>query len=92
MENKRLVVIEWFDSVIHENHWRYMSNLPELGIGICISVGWIASEDAELIMLVSNMGFTKDGEPDQASGFIQIPKCSIKRYINLADPIYPEIK
>lgn len=79
-----VVLVEWLDSAQPSPGWRFISEPPELEVVRCQSVGWIAGESDEVLMLAPNVGDLGSEDP-QGSGFIRIPKCSITRRVMLRE-------
>lgn len=73
---KKLLLVEWEDSARPLSEWRYIDDAPSMEIIRCLSVGWVISENKQLLMLAPNIG-NVDSESEQACGFMRIPKKSI---------------
>lgn len=73
---KKLVLVEWVDSIQATSGWAFLSDPPDLEIVRCKSVGWVAEESNDVLMLVPNIG-NIDTESEQGMAFIRIPKVSI---------------
>lgn len=79
----RLVLVTWVDSVQQEPEWRHITDLPELYVVSCMSVGWFLNENQDAIMLAANVGDLSRKDKSQASGFMRIAKKSIIKIYNL---------
>ena len=74
----KMAIIYWVDSTQPLPSWRHIEDAPELKCINCRSMGWIISENDDCVMIASNIG-DPDSDNMRASGFMIIPKCSIKQ-------------
>ena len=66
-----LVLIKWEDSAQPVAAWQYISDIGELSVVKCQSVGFLVHDDDGIKMLAPNVG-DLDGPHAQASGVIRI--------------------
>lgn len=83
----KLMLIEWIDSSQPVPGWHFISDMPQLDIVKCSSVGWLVGENAEVKMLAPNVGNLDSEDNKQASGFIRIPARCITRQVLLAEKL-----
>lgn len=79
-----LTLVEWEDSARPHAEWRFLSDPPPSEVVHCVSVGWIASEDDAVLMLVPNIGDKQSTDP-QGCGFIRIPRRAVVRRASLVE-------
>lgn len=80
----RLVLVEWVDSIRPAPEWQFLSEYEASGIVRIASVGWLVHQCGEVIALAPNRG-SVEGEADQASGIIHIPRVSVVRIADLLE-------
>lgn len=78
----KLVLIEWHDSRQPESGWTWLEQSEQPAIVRCRSVGWLAKEDEDGLMLVPNLG--DDGQ--QGCGGIVIARRQVVNVIEITDP------
>ena len=78
----RLVLVEWVDSYCSSG-WRDLQEMrPE--VMRCRSAGWIASEDADCIVLAPHVSDEDHGDAEaQGNGIMVIPKLAISSIAEL---------
>jgi hypothetical protein len=81
-----LVLVEWKDSVQPVPNWMLLDEAPDLDAISCVSVGWIISQNDNVVMLVPNLGDHKDDNA-QGCGFIRIPRSAITRIVRLRENV-----
>tara|TARA_R110000737_G_scaffold230712_3_gene244230 strand:- start:965 stop:1321 length:357 start_codon:yes stop_codon:yes gene_type:complete len=83
MNNERkLVLVNWEDSVRPLPEWCHLEDIPALEIVECVSVGFIVGESQRVLMLAPNLGDVGTSNV-QASGCIRIPKSCISNQVEL---------
>jgi hypothetical protein len=83
--NKKLVLVEWVDSVQPVSSWYLLTAAPSLEIIQCVSVGWLVGKTKKVLMLAPNIGDIESGSTAQASGFIRIPTAAVTRIAELQE-------
>jgi hypothetical protein len=78
----RAVYVEWADSeTIELGGWSLVKEINH-EIHVCVTVGWLAREDSESIVVASSIS----ASGDQCSCACVIPKVSIVRRLYIAVP------
>lgn len=80
MKLKKLVLIEWEDSALGPQGWKFLSDI-DFNISMASSVGFIIKEDEKKIVLAANIFNKEESEADtdiQLSNYIIIPKSAIR--------------
>lgn len=76
-----LVVVEWVDSSsLAGGTWKDSDEVADTKPILIRSVGWVAREDRDSIVLVAHIA------PHQSSGDLCIPKSAIEHRRKLSDP------
>lgn len=78
----RLVLVEWQDSAQPVSAWQWVDDYQAPETISCISVGYLIADADTAVAIAPNLGHVEQGRL-QASGIIRIPRCSIKRIVNL---------
>jgi len=84
-QSVQLVQVDWEDSAQPVASWMHLTDLPDLAVIQCSSVGWIVAEDESVLMLAPNLGDRLNESNAQASGIIRIPKRCIVRMVPLLE-------
>ena len=79
---RKLVLIEWIDSIQPVAEWKYINDAPSLESANCLSIGWLIKSNKEVIMIAPNI-CDIESDHSQASGFIRIPTCSIIKKVDI---------
>jgi hypothetical protein len=85
---RKLVCVEWVDSVGHGQRWQYESDVKNAP-GLIRTVGWVVSEDRRCITLASAIGdhsLTRPDHEQELGGLHTIVKSCIYRRFTLKDP------
>lgn len=83
--DQQLVRVDWEDSAQPVSGWVHLSDLPDLAVIRCSSVGWVVAEDAAVLMLAPNLGDQDSEVNAQASGIIRIPRRCVTRMTPLVE-------
>lgn len=80
----RLVAVEWVDSIGCSSRWGEIDDVPPTAHR-CVSVGWLARESDEAILLVPHISLENKAidVPESGCGDMTIPNCSVQRIIDL---------
>lgn len=85
----RFVLVEWIDSRGAGNEWTWSTRLDarpdEYNLCACKSVGWLALETKDRILLASHICEESDGH-FQFNGEMIIPKVAVKKIHDLGAP------
>lgn len=80
----RLVAVEWLDSYGCGAIWEEMPDRPPPAHR-CYSVGWLVAKTEDVVVIVPHISpENKDiGGPEQGCGDMTIPRCAVRKIINL---------
>lgn len=90
-KKSELVLVEWEDSRQPRSEWQYAKDivLQNPTPVKCVSVGWVAYQDNNVISLAPNMGDIDPDDEDetftQVSGVITIPIACVKKITPLEE-------
>ena len=84
MSDYKMVMVEWTDSYGCSSVWYEIPD-EKLMPHICISMGWLVSESEDAVLLVPHLSPKNESieTTEQGCGDMTIPKCSIKRMVEL---------
>lgn len=81
----KLVIVEWMDSSQGEG-WTPVSEIEDGCIAIR-SVGWVLRETKDVLVIAPHHGERLGRDtPEQACGYMKIPKLAVKRVRELKEP------
>jgi len=75
MKTKYINYIEWIDSFGCSSGWSEIQ--PIETVLICMSVGFVVSENDKTISLANSVAYETEDTKEQANGIMTIPKVSI---------------
>lgn len=74
---KKLVIIEWLDSIQSTGHWECLDEYKHFEAFKCISVGFLVYNGEKTKGIAQSIADPKDQKNTQISGITHIPTCSI---------------
>ena len=84
----RIEYIEWIDSFGCSSGWSEIK--PIETVLICVSVGFVVSENDKTISLANSVAYETEDTKEQANGIMTIPKVSIISRKELKQQIWKE--
>lgn len=81
-----LVLVEWLDSAQPIAPWQHLTNMEPPSAIRCVSVGWLVSDDGEVLAIAPNFGAIDDEDSVQISGVIQIPTRCVTHISEVKEP------
>lgn len=88
--DKKLIYIEWDDAANGNPHWLTLEEViewAEEAEWLVKQTGWIVKETKEYILLSSGLQTADDYSKSNYLGAMRIPKCCIKKRIDLTKHI-----
>lgn len=80
----RLVLVEWLDSKQPVAAWQWLSDLEAPAPARCVSVGFLAREETDTLVIVQNVADPHDEDGAQASGAMTIPRACVVSIMDLS--------
>lgn len=78
----KIVCIEWQDSRQPASNWQLVSEMKDLEVAKCSSVGFLIHDDKKVKILAPNLA-DLSCEDTQAAGIIKIPTACVTKIIKL---------
>ena len=87
----RLVLIDWVDSFGCASHWEEITSELKPTLLKCRSVGWLAYEDADCVVIVPHVADVVAEKRKDGCGDMTIPKRAILkiRELSIGDVVLP---
>ena len=79
----KLVMVDWEDSRRPISNWLYESELGEMSVVACKTVGWLI-EDGDAVKVIAQTYGNLGSDDVQVSGIMQIPARSVVTIQTLA--------
>ena len=67
-----LVIVYWED-IISNSEWTYISEIKKSKTAICCSVGWLVSHTSKTNVVMADFIFEDNGKIKQGGGYTTIP-------------------
>lgn len=84
-DNTRLVLIEWRDAFGCSPSWTEVADIKPDAL-TCKSVGWLAHEDADSLVIIPHLSAPDHGHSEQQGcGDMTIPRVSVTRIVRLQE-------
>jgi len=71
-----LVILYWED-IISNSEWTYISEIKKSKTAICKSVGWLVEENSKTTVIMADLGFEDNQEIKQGGSYTTIPTKNI---------------
>ena len=71
-----LVIVYWED-IISNSEWTYISEIKKSKTAICKSVGWLVEENSKTTVIMADLGFEDNQEIKQGGSYTTIPTKNI---------------
>ena len=71
-----LVIVYWED-IISNSEWTYISEIKKSKTAICKSVGWLVEENSKTTVIMADLSFEDNQEIKQGGSYTTIPTKNI---------------
>lgn len=78
LKSLRYVEVKWLDAAMRGSWVNISGEGEDIDVAVCVSRGWVVSQDDKQIVLCGTVGMNKDGLVEDANATMAIPSPMIQ--------------